>query len=215
MFHRWEVGDEATWPLSEDHRQVLEENVRLLTHIFSTDLTWPFRHHLSLAMWPQTIFCLKFHPNPVSTVNSILVKKKWCAISCKKNCKNKSFHYTSELPIWRETDKENGQLWNFHGRFPCARCMGLSSIFKAKWTFECVSKHPLDFTVFLSGSFWDVGEKETYWPLKSSWSIYKVYCRLCFNISVEVFNRKEVQEPHILFLLDYWELPYLTIWEVI
>jgi hypothetical protein len=52
---------------------------------------------------------------------------------------------------------------------------------------------------------------------KKRWSICSIYCRLCsdFNISVEVFNRKEVQEPHFLFLVGHWELPYLTIWEVL
>lgn len=32
---------------------------------------------------------------------------------------------------------------------------------------------------------------------------------------MEVFNRREVQELLILFLLGHWGLPYLTIWEVL
>lgn len=47
-------------------------------HLSSTRITQPFINHLSLAMWPQTIFCLKSHPNLIPTIsNSFLVKKNW------------------------------------------------------------------------------------------------------------------------------------------
>lgn len=135
------------------------------------------------------------------------------AISCKKSC---NFTVEVNFLLEREKNKKDGRLWTFHVSFSRSRyCTHVLSL-QSEWPFTCVSKHLVDFTVYFNGSFWDMEEKETYWPLKSDWSICSLYCRRCscFDISVEVFNKKKIWEPRVLFHIDHWELPYLTLWEV-
>lgn len=169
-------------------------------------------------MWPPTIFCLKSQPIPIFALNRILVKKKIILkmpFLVRKMIKTCNFTVEVNFLLEGRKIRKMGDYGIFIEVFHVAGAMSLSSICKASGPV-CVSNCPWDFTVDFDRSFWDVEEKETYWPLKSGWSNCSLYCqRSCFRISVEVFNRKDVQESHVLFLHDHWELPYLTIWEVL
>lgn len=98
-------------------------------------LSWPF----SLALWPQTIFCLKSHPTRLHCEQP-LGQEKINYFESAISCKNYKNNFTVEVNFLVEGRKirKMGDYRIFIEVFPMAGATCLSSIWKASGSF-CVS----------------------------------------------------------------------------
>lgn len=108
------------------------------------------------------------------------------------------------ISLWKWTsclkgrkNKKDGRLWNFHASFSHGRyCMHV--LFAKRVTLYMCLKTSSDFTVYFNGVLRPGRErdlvdlKKRLIHLESLLSTFS-----CFNISVEVFNKKKIREPHV------------------